>query len=397
VVPSLPSTRRSAAALACALALLALAAPAGAMPPPEGVCGACGPGFADAAEAEGVPVSVSHSEAVVDVHDDGSATWTVRNRVGEGDAEALAEGDALDRVAARAVESDGAPTARVVGDEVVLRYRVDGFATPVAGALRVDHFRQDFAVANYDWLGADRLVLVAPEGYRVAGALPGATVADDGSRMTVTGYEAPGTFVTLAPRGPLAGARGAAAVALTLAPVVAANARRTLLFPTALFGVALAVAVVAVPRLFGLVGRAGDAPTASGSTDGGANPDVRRVAGRVAALVGALGAAALLAGTALFRPLGSVSLLAAPAAFVAAGYVLGRGDVPRAYALGLWGFAVSALAFFLPSFARRPMGAVAGGLFGLAFAVLASVAAVVCLALGWRLARRAGADPPGSV
>lgn len=384
--------RRLTLLACCLLALAALAAPAVAMPPPEGVCGPCGPGFVDAADEEGVAVTVSHSEAAVDVHANGTATWTVRNRVGDDDAAALAEGDALDRVAARAVD-DADPVARLDGGEVVLRYRVDGFATPVAGALRVDHFRQDFAVANYDWLGADRLVLRAPDGYRVAGAPPGATVAGDGSRMTVTAYEAPGTFVTLVPRGPLSGLRGVAAVAATLAPVVAANARRVLLLPTALFGVVVGGAVVALPPLLGRLGGRGGVPGADGSAGGdGEGADVRRLSGRAAALVGALGVAAAVGGAFLARPLGAASLLAAPVAFVAGGYALGRDDATRAYALALWGFVVSATAFFLPSLARRPMGAVAGGLAGVAFALAAVLVAVCCLAVGRWLARSGRLD-----
>jgi len=102
---------------------------------PDNVCGACGDAFEDVASEQGVPVDVTHSTATVFIHENGSVTWVVINRVNQSAADQLAESPAaLHRVAwAATTEGYGHPagtrvprtsvTASVDGRNVTLRFR----------------------------------------------------------------------------------------------------------------------------------------------------------------------------------------------------------------------------------------------------------------------------------
>jgi len=73
-------TALAAAALLCALLVLASVTASGA-PPPQSVCGPCNDGLVDEARMHNLPLNVTSSTAAVEVHPNGSATWTVTSRL----------------------------------------------------------------------------------------------------------------------------------------------------------------------------------------------------------------------------------------------------------------------------------------------------------------------------
>lgn len=238
------------------LAVLALAAVAGASPQPSPACGFCGDQFESTADEHGVNASVVESHAVVQVHDNGSATWTVRNRLDRG-ADRFRAGPArLDAVAETLAEdhhgvAEGAHPvdARMDGDEAVLTYRDPGTAERRAGMLVVDYFHHD----GYDrWLqvNADTLVVRGPPGTVVAndpasGAVDGRAVTWEGSAEDLL-YRAPrmeGYPLVVFGSDDATGtaARAQAAVAATTVPLFVDGVVQYVAVQAALFGGALAL------------------------------------------------------------------------------------------------------------------------------------------------------------
>lgn len=179
------------------------------MPPPEPFCDACGDAFETTAEERGVNLTVEHSTVRIVVDDRGQATWVVRNRVAEADDAARLRAD---RSLLLALTEDGQRNTEFLGANVTedgvvtVRYRDDDFATRTAGgALRSDVFTDLQGYRNVQGLGADRLVVEAPEGMRVGWSVPDASLSDGGKRATLTSYES--GFVTFVPEdsalGPL--------------------------------------------------------------------------------------------------------------------------------------------------------------------------------------------------
>jgi len=233
-------------AAALVVALLGVAVPAAASPRPVPVCSPCDRGFTDAAYAHGMDVEIEHSTATMRVHRNGSATWTVENRLNDTAAATLARNDSLRRSLARdaiAIHDGTLHSTSVSGDTVRMRYRTPDVATDApGGVLRVDYFRDDDGRLVRFGLGADRLTLVAPPGMVVGDALPGADVS--ARRMTVTSFDSSGDgpFVTLVPDdAALAPLWSLVAVALPLAPIVGRNVLLFLVVPGAVFAGGFAV------------------------------------------------------------------------------------------------------------------------------------------------------------
>ena len=275
--PSLPRAL-VASLLVGSLFGVALAAPATASPRPVPVCSPCERGFAAAAQVHGHDVRIEHSTATMRVHRNGSATWTVENRLN--DATAFENASLRQSVAREATRIHDATlrSTSVDGETVRMRYRTPNVATDAAGGvLRVDYFRDDPGAMIRSGLGADRLTVVAPEGMTVGRALPGADVSDDGRRMIATTFEGSGDgpFVTFVPEGdPLAPLWSLVAVTLPLVPVVGRNLFFLVAVPTLVFAGGLrAVAWTA---------------DAAGLDPGAAHPDRRALA------VVALGVVALV-------------------------------------------------------------------------------------------------------
>lgn len=201
--------------------LLVLVVPAVAAPPPGPVCTACAPAYEESAAVEGVDIHVAESAAVVRVHENGSATWTVGLALAGPDAERVGENESLhERIARDATRGRFAGTGQrsfagpadmpELGDggvpAVYYSYRVDTFAEQgVGGTLVTTHFREDLSVANYQSLGVDRLTVSAP-GMEVTRAPPSADVVSglSGSAFTLTSVdEAIVTFYPRQPSGPV--------------------------------------------------------------------------------------------------------------------------------------------------------------------------------------------------
>lgn len=169
-------------------------------PPPRPVCTACGDGFIESAETHGVSVTIEHSTAVIRVHENGSATWIVRNRINDAAAKRLRESDSLLTGIAEDIRGSGSfLNANISATDVVtIRYRMEEFAVKSVGNVLISEYFTEFAYQSYGGLGADRLTVVAPDGMHIGNTVPGATV--NGRQMTLTNYTG-GTFVTFVPGG----------------------------------------------------------------------------------------------------------------------------------------------------------------------------------------------------
>ncbi|EMA27694.1 hypothetical protein [Haloarcula japonica] len=238
--------------LVCA-SLLCTAIPAGAAPPPRPLCDACGDSFESTAESHGVSVTVTHSNATVSVNNNGSATWVVHNQLSstEGTARLRANESLRTAIADRAMWDTELLSANVSGDGVItLRYREADFAQQsVGGTVRTGEFTEAYGYRNLDGLGADRLVVVAPDGMRIGRAIDGTTLSDDGQRMTLTELD-DGRIVTFVPRdtavGPLL---SLLAVGTLLGPVITMKALAYITLPAAVFTLLIGAAAGGVAWL----------------------------------------------------------------------------------------------------------------------------------------------------
>lgn len=327
-------------ALACSVLLAsALVAPVGSAPPPAPVCEACGDEFADALrwhgerhglDADRTTTGVARSVATVHLAGNGTATWTVRNRLTSEAAVRFLRGNetALADVAEYAAPGPVRDARVATNGTVVLRYRTPDLAAAAPGGvvrfagLRETHLRR------FSGLGADRLVVRGPPGTVARG-----TDADtDGNAVLLTAIPDDGGFVTFAPPGVAGDALHAVAVADAVWWNVARNLLVGVLLPTAV----LLALVAATTRLAGRPAR----------RDG-------RLA-ETAAVVGALGCIPLAALVAvgpghLFVVAGTVcaSHVALAALAVVAARSKVRPTLPRAAA----GVALASLAGFVATLA----------------------------------------------
>lgn len=291
------------AALLLAVVGAGLAVPAASSPQPTPVCTFCGPQFEAAAVAPDANVSVAASTAVVKVHDDGSATWTVRNRLDDG-AEAFRENpENLERTVRGLEDLRGLPerstnvTATLEDDTVVVTAEQADVGSGQAGILVVDLLHDRGGDPRYH-VNADRFTIRGPPGTVVTNDPEGATVegrnatwhgTTSGARYAAgrplraspyVAFEQEGTF--------LPGVRTTAALALATLPVVVGAVGRFLLLQTALF----ALAAATVGRVVG--GSTGDDRTDS---SGHERPAVGALAVGVVVLVASLAGDPLGVGT----------------------------------------------------------------------------------------------------
>lgn len=269
--------RRAALPLALLLVATLLAPavlpPAVASPQPSPVCGFCGSAFEDAAQKQGVNASVEESIVVVQVHENGTATWVVRNRLSLGADEFRGDRDRLNRTAEWLAENHwGLPddpsfvSARMDGDAVVLTYRDPDAAERRAGLLVVDYLHEGGREPWYH-VNAERFTIRGPPGTVVTNDPDSGHVGDGIDRTTGNGEGAdPGggvtwrgnssgpvyegtdvegsPYVVFGPdRSPVTQARTAVALALATFPIVVESLQSYLLYQTAAFAVGLAVVV----------------------------------------------------------------------------------------------------------------------------------------------------------
>lgn len=253
--------RWSALALCALLLVGAIALPAIASPQPTPVCGPCGGGFEEAATAEGHTVDVVHSTATVQIHDDGGATWTVRNRLqNESQADELRGREALmQAITNRAIERSTVEgpfenvSGRVENRTVVLTFEDPYATTRMPGAVQVVDYVHQRGYDTWPVLTADRFSVIGPDGTAVTNDPEGADVRGRNATWIGNGsadvWDAPtvtdDAYVTFAEPDPTAPAATTLAVTLATLPIVVAVVGSFHLPALLLFGLALAGSSVA--------------------------------------------------------------------------------------------------------------------------------------------------------
>ena len=439
-----PSSRVAVAALAVLLCLpivLGFVGSTDAAPPPRPVCAGCGDAFEERAFGFGVSVAVENSTATVTVDGNGTGTWVVRNALGDGaPVDRLRENATLRteladvrywdvEVLSAEVSSDGVFTARY-RDGDFARESVAG--TMVSGALTDDY---GSGYRNLHGLGADRLVVVAPDGMRVGQTPPGASRTADGRRTVLTEYEG-GGFVTFVPAdAPLGADTGWFAIASVLGPVAVLNGLVSIAVPTAVVGLLVRGGAPAIRtvdparvslsphpgRTLTVLGGLGFVATLLAGALGLARPLTatvfgvsvvaavggvawsrlgtggvthRRVCG-VAAVGACLGALSAAVGSVLFSghlPVSARShlpLFLALFAFVPAGFALRRGHYRRGVSVAAAGVAVALVSVVPLTVNYWPMGPSRRVLVGTIGGLTLAAAGIPFLAVGGALAVRA--------
>lgn len=218
--------------LLTALILAGAATPVTASPAPVSGCPPCGDGFVRAAASHDLDTEVRRGEATVRVHENGSATWTVRvvptnesvlNRLAEN--ETLARSVAADSFGIRYGSGIAHKliAADVANGAFVIQYQtLDVVRRGMLGTHTLTYFRDSPGAYVYTDLGADELTVVSPPGMTVARGFGEV----NGRRMTAT--ELPdardGPFVVFAPEDSLTpGLLGVLAVLNALGGVIARN------------------------------------------------------------------------------------------------------------------------------------------------------------------------------
>lgn len=351
------------------LLVTVVAVPAAASPSPVSACPPCSSGFVSAAGSHGLETDVQHSAATVQVHHNGSATWTARVvPTNESALNDLAEDPELGRSVA--ADSFGVRYGAGIDHELldadvtdgafVLRYRTaDVVRDGVLGTDVMTYFRDSPGAYIYTGLGADELTVEAPPGTTIA---RGFGDVEDG-RLTAT--ELPdvrdGPFVVFAPADrPGAGLAGTLAVLGVLAPVIGRNAVLFVGLPAGVLLGGLAgmrrladatvdldpgqwgtLFAVAGGLVFGVTvsGEVARLPEVTGNLFAGVVAGAVLVVVGVTAMVPAIGAALserrlLLVGLGMAVLAGAVAVRHLGANFIYTPLVVGAAAVPGAAALG---------------------------------------------------------------
>ena len=176
--------------LLLSFALAAGVADAGA--PPEPLCSVCDTGFEESAADRGVPATVTDSEVEVTVAADGTARWTIRNRLANrSTADELGSNpQLLDAIVAGSFGEFTRPkpasvsnvSARVVDHTVEVRFDHSSFVRREFGVLVVDYLHSGRVRGSYG-LDADRFAVVGPVGTAVTNDPAAGRVR--GNRVTV--------------------------------------------------------------------------------------------------------------------------------------------------------------------------------------------------------------------
>jgi hypothetical protein len=177
-----------------ALLVLAAVAPAAvpASSPPEPLCSVCDDGFERAAAEQGLSATVTRSEVTVEVREDGTGRWTVRNRLKNGSvADRLRDdSDRLDEIVHTALgeryrKPDPARISNVSAEvrarTLVVTFDYSQFADRVGGGVLLIDYVHAPGRESYG-LVADRFAVVGPEGSRVLKSP--ATGRDDATEVT---------------------------------------------------------------------------------------------------------------------------------------------------------------------------------------------------------------------
>ncbi|WP_458205374.1 hypothetical protein [Haladaptatus sp. NG-SE-30] len=245
---------RRVLALTVLLLLVPVVGPSMASPQPTPVCQLCGSVFADAAEDGGINATVTNSTVVVRTHENGSATWVVRNRLSDG-ADRFRENPVrLNRLAQTLLDEryglvDDATlvSTRMDSEVAVITIRDDDAATHHAGVLVVDYLH-DGGYETWYVLNVDRFTIRGPDGTVVSNEPESGSV--DGRSVTWYGETEPESYSAPSLEGSPYVAFGAddslttqmrttGALALATLPIVVRSVRSFLLWQTVLFTVVL--------------------------------------------------------------------------------------------------------------------------------------------------------------
>jgi|AntDeeMetagen681_2_1112603.scaffolds.fasta_scaffold00422_3 hypothetical protein len=153
--------------------LLAVVVPVGASPQPQEICNVCGSSFEDAAEEQGLAVTVIQSTISIQIHANGSATWLVTNRVDEDAADQLSETpQQLDQLVQAQTTGRQRPHAFDGGEITVqsttienrtvrIRFRDSDAGSTQFGVVVVDYLHSEGTGAGWI-LNTDRISFVGP-------------------------------------------------------------------------------------------------------------------------------------------------------------------------------------------------------------------------------------------
>ncbi|WP_226481541.1 hypothetical protein [Natrinema amylolyticum] len=223
------------------LGVVGVAAVAGA-PPPEQLCGVCGPSTANDAEIAG---ATDRGTLDIYIDDTGDSQWRARVPVNASAAEryrtnATALEAAVDDAWARSHAADNdvrTVESSVAGDTVVVNYTVDDIAERGVGdAWIVDYFATGTSPARYE-LAADRVTLHAPEGTVVTNDPAYATVDGDTVTWTPEGNDFDDqTYVVYGSDGVRGTASGYATLGLEIGPTALAHGASGGFVPAVLIG-----------------------------------------------------------------------------------------------------------------------------------------------------------------
>lgn len=193
MTPRRPALLAVAALLVCSIVGAVAVGSASAAPPPEAVCGVCGDGLADAAENEGVRLTVEYGTATIRVRDDGSGHWHARVRVDDRAADRLAANATLRERVVRAsldrrtvVDDPRNLRTEIEDDTLVVTFdQPDVAHRSHGGVVLVDLLDPRTRRAGLD-LEADSLRIEGPNGTVVSRAPPAMTVEDGAVVWRVT-------------------------------------------------------------------------------------------------------------------------------------------------------------------------------------------------------------------
>lgn len=196
--------KRAVVLLAVALlagSLFTVVGPVDASPQPRVICELCGTSFEDAANEQGLDVTVPRSTVSIQIHDNGSATWLVTNRVDEDAAGQLSENpQLLDQLVQTETTGRRGPHAfdggeitlqstTVANQTVRIRFRDSDAGSTHFGVVVVDYLHSEGVRGGW-MFNADRVSFIGPPETAVLND-PRSTISDEytatGEVPTVTG------------------------------------------------------------------------------------------------------------------------------------------------------------------------------------------------------------------
>jgi len=173
-----------AAAILVFLPVVAAVGPATAAPPPQELCGVCGPEFEYEAAERGVPLTVEDSTATIDIDRSGTGHWHARVRTDDESADRLAANATLrERVVTETyahgrtvVDDPRNLQTRVENDTLVVDFDVSSVAHRGVGGVVLVDVLDPRTRRSIIQIGADELRIDGPNGTAVTRAPAGATV-----------------------------------------------------------------------------------------------------------------------------------------------------------------------------------------------------------------------------